>query len=64
LVKNKINNFQDFPAFRFRSSTNAEDLESFSGADLYSSYSAKKDHPTKTIDRAIKKVWASLWNLR
>ena len=56
--------FQDFPAYRFRSSTNAEDLESFSGAGLYSSYSAKKNHPTKTIDRAIKKVWASLWNWR
>ena len=64
LVKNKIGDFQDFPAYRFRSSTNAEDLESFSGACLYSSYSAKKNHPTKTIDRAIKKVWASLWNWR
>ena len=64
LVKNKIKNFQDFPAFRFRSSTNAEDLELFSGAGLYSSHSAKKDHATKTIDNAIKKVWASLWNWR
>lgn len=64
LVKNKINNFQDFSSFRFRSSTNAEDLEDFSGAGLYSSYSAKKDNPNKTIDRAIKKVWASLWNWR
>jgi len=64
LVKNRINNFEEFTAFRFRSSTNAEDLESFSGAGLYSSYSAKKDHATKTIDNAIKKVWASLWNWR
>jgi len=64
LVRTQINDFQQFSAFRFRSSTNAEDLESFSGAGLYSSYSAKKDHPTKTIDRAIKKVWASLWNWR
>jgi len=64
LVKNRINDFQDFYSYRFRSSTNAEDLESFSGAGLYSSYSAKRDHPTKTIDRAIKKVWASLWNWR
>ena len=64
LVKNKINNFQDFAAFRFRSSTNAEDLENFSGAGLYSSHSAKKDHQTKTIRNAIKKVWASLWNWR
>ena len=64
LVKNEINNFEDFPSFRFRSSTNAEDLEDFSGAGLYSSHSAKKDNPDKTIDRAIKKVWASLWNWR
>lgn len=64
LVENKINNFQEFEAFRFRSSTNAEDLESFSGAGLYSSYSAKKDHHSKTIEKAIKKVWASLWNWR
>lgn len=64
LIKNKIKNFEDFPSFRFRSSTNAEDLESFSGAGLYSSYSAKKENPGKTIDKAIKKVWASLWNWR
>lgn len=64
LVKNRINDFQNFYSYRFRSSTNAEDLESFSGAGLYSSYSAKRDHPTKTIDQAIKKVWASLWNWR
>jgi len=64
MVKNRIKNFGEFSSFRFRSSTNAEDLESFSGAGLYDSYSAKKGHSKKTIERAIKKVWASLWNLR
>ncbi|MCK3685786.1 PEP/pyruvate-binding domain-containing protein [Maribellus sp. YY47] len=64
MVKNKISNFKDFEAYRFRSSTNAEDLEGFSGAGLYDSYSAKKDDETKTIENAIKKVWASLWNFR
>lgn len=64
LVKQQINNFSDFPAFRFRSSTNAEDLEDFSGAGLYNSYSAKKGHQKKTIENAIRKVWASLWNYR
>ncbi|WP_167615493.1 PEP/pyruvate-binding domain-containing protein [Maribellus sediminis] len=64
LVKNRIENFEDFNAYRFRSSTNAEDLESFSGAGLYDSYSAKKNHDTKTIENAIRKVWASLWNFR
>lgn len=63
-VKTKIKDFRDFRSFRFRSSTNAEDLEFFSGAGLYDSYSAKKDHDTKTIESAVKKVWASLWNWR
>jgi len=64
LVKQKVNNFEKFSAYRFRSSTNAEDLEFFSGAGLYDSYSAKKDHETKTIENAIRKVWAGLWNFR
>ncbi len=63
-VEEKIDYFGNFSSFRFRSSTNAEDLESFSGAGLYSSYSAKKYDPTKTVDLAIKRVWASLWNWR
>ncbi len=64
MAQNKIENFKDFDAYRFRSSTNAEDLEYFSGAGLYDSYSAKKDDENKTIENAIKKVWASLWNFR
>lgn len=64
LVKSKIKDFADFDSYRFRSSTNAEDLEDFSGAGLYDSFSAKKYHSTKTIDNAIRKVWASLWNFR
>ncbi len=64
LVEDRIHNFADFPSFRFRSSTNAEDLENFSQAGLYSSYSAKANDPDKTIEKAIKKVWASLWNWR
>ncbi len=63
-VKTKIQDFQNFDAFRFRSSTNAEDLETFSGAGLYDSYSAKKNHQSKTVEAAIKKVYASLWNWR
>ena len=60
----KINYFDQFESFRFRSSTNAEDLENFNGAGLYDSKAAKKNHKTKTIDAAIKEVWASLWNFR
>ena len=64
LVRSRINDFNDFSSYRFRSSTNAEDLEFFSGAGLYDSKSAKKNHESKTIENAIKKVWASLWNYR
>ncbi|MCB0840137.1 MAG: T9SS type A sorting domain-containing protein, partial [Bacteroidetes bacterium] len=64
LVTSEIDDFRDFDAYRFRSSTNAEDLEIFSGAGLYDSYSAKKGDDKKTIENAIKKVWASLWNWR
>ncbi len=64
MVLSKIDNFAQFDSFRFRSSTNAEDLEDFSGAGLYDSFSAKKGSSTKTIEAAIKNVWASLWNWR
>lgn len=63
-VSDKINHFKTFDSFKFRSSTNAEDLEDFSGAGLYDSFAAKKGHATKTIENAIRQTWASLWNLR
>jgi pyruvate, water dikinase len=50
--------------FRFRSSSNAEDREFFSGAGLYESRSVILGDSTKTIEKAIKKVWASLWSVR
>ena len=43
-----------------RSSSNAEDLPNFSGAGLYSSVANVKTE--EEIIRAVKKVWASLWN--
>lgn len=45
-----------------RSSTNAEDLNGFSGAGLYDTVPNVKD--TKALEAAIKQVWASVWNLR
>ena len=52
-------------SLRYRSSTNNEDLPGFSGAGLYDS---KTQDPEETeedgIDKSIKGVWASLWNLR
>lgn len=48
---------------RFRSSTNAEDIKGFNGAGLYNSYTGVLGATdSKTVERAIKKVWASAWN--
>lgn len=57
---------RDFPGrpMRFRSSTTVEDLEGHSGAGLYSSTSAQPGEPGRTIERALRTVWASLWNPR
>jgi hypothetical protein len=49
---------------RFRSSTNAEDLEGFTGAGLYTSKTADPGDPNRTVADAIRKVWASVWSFR
>ena len=51
----------EFTTFRFRSSTNAEDAKGFSGAGLYQSKTVDLNDSTKTIEKGIKGVWASLW---
>ncbi|MEM1326844.1 MAG: PEP/pyruvate-binding domain-containing protein [Bacteroidota bacterium] len=61
-----LGDMQDaFPAgtsIRCRSSTNNEDLPGFNGAGLYDS---KTQHPHEGhIEKSIKQVYASLWNLR
>jgi hypothetical protein len=54
-----------FPAeqsIRCRSSTNNEDLPGFSGAGLYDS---RTQHPDEgPLDKCIKQVFSSVWNLR
>lgn len=50
-----------FDRFRFRSSSNAEDLKNFSGAGLYNSVTGTLSDDFKPFNMAIKKVWASLW---
>jgi len=47
---------------RCRSSTNSEDLKGFNGAGLYDSYTHRPDEGR--LETTVKKVWASLWNLR
>ncbi|MCK6505721.1 PEP/pyruvate-binding domain-containing protein [Myxococcota bacterium] len=50
--------------FRFRSSTNAEDLSGFNGAGLYDSESADPEDTDDPVDRTIAAVWASAWGFR
>jgi hypothetical protein len=64
LVNNSLKNSQGFTNFRFRSSSNTEDIEGFNGAGLYDSYTGIPGDQDKTIEKAIRKTWASLWNLR
>lgn len=57
-----IERLGEYRRMRFRSSTNAEDSEGFSGAGLYTSKTGEVGSEKKPIDKAIKKVWASLWS--
>lgn len=52
----------NFKNFRFRSSTNAEDMDDFNGAGLYDSKTGILGDSIKTFEKAIKQVWASAWN--
>ena len=49
---------------RLRSSTNSEDMPQFTGAGLYDSEAYDPTKPKKTIQKALKLVWSSVWNLR
>lgn len=64
MVEARLRQQQTFTNFRFRSSTNAEDMAGFNGAGLYDSKTAVIDHPNKTIEKAILEVWSSFWNFR
>lgn len=57
IVSNNVGN-----SYRFRSSSNAEDRDGFSGAGLYESKTGILNDTSKTIEKAIKAVWASAWN--
>lgn len=56
----------DFPntRMRFRSSTNAEDVNGFTGAGLYTSKTGDPNDPEKPVDVAMRKVWASVYRDR
>ena len=64
-IKRKIYELQyaNGARIRFRSSTNAEDIKGFNGAGLYGSYTGVVGNISdRTVEQAIKKVWASTWN--
>jgi hypothetical protein len=63
-VENKIKTVGNYERMRFRSSTNAEDIEGFNGAGLYESHTGILGDSNKSVEKAIKKVFASLWTLR
>jgi pyruvate, water dikinase len=56
----------EFPGIpmRFRSSTNAEDLEGFTGAGLYTSKTGNPNDPSRPVADAIRTVWSSVWYFR
>jgi hypothetical protein len=58
----KLGKQSEFKNFRFRSSTNAEDIDGFNGAGLYESKTGILGDSTKTFEKAIKQVWSSVWN--
>lgn len=64
LLLDKLNT--EFPEtrMRFRSSTNAEDLEGFTGAGLYTSKSGQPGDAVDPVEDAIRTVWASVWFFR
>lgn len=64
LVEDKVHSESPTMRVRFRSSTNAEDIPGFNGAGLYDSKTGIVGDPVRTVEKAIKEVWASLWNYR
>jgi hypothetical protein len=49
---------------RFRSSTNCEDLDGFTGAGLYESATGDPNDPSDPYDDAVRRVWSSVWRFR
>ncbi len=49
---------------RFRSSSTVEDVDGFNGAGLYDSNTGyRAGRPDRTVEWALKKTWASYWNI-
>jgi hypothetical protein len=70
ILEEQFGSYADTQGLRFRSSSSVEDIEGFSGAGLYDSNTGflkpeaqadEGDHK-KTVERTIKKTWASYWS--
>jgi hypothetical protein len=63
-VRDKL--IAEYPGIRmrFRSSTNSEDLDGFTGAGLHTSASGALDDPEDTVEDAIRTAWGSIWYFR
>jgi pyruvate,water dikinase len=61
-LNQKLGAQKKFKNFRFRSSTNAEDIDGFNGAGLYDSKTGIVGDSIKSFEKAIKQVWASVWD--
>lgn len=61
-VENKIKKGSAGNRYRFRSSTNAEDIKGFNGAGLYDSKTGIPGDSIKSVEAAIKSVWASIFS--
>ncbi len=64
LIENKITQQKQGDSYRFRSSSNAEDIEGFTGAGLYESRTGIRNNAKKSFEKAVKKVWAGVFNYR
>jgi hypothetical protein len=64
VIKRLESTGDEFMHYRFRSSTNAEDVKGFNGAGLYDSKTGSLTDAAKPVEKAIKAVWASLWDER
>lgn len=63
LLMGKLHSEYPHARMRMRSSTNAEDLEGFTGAGLYTSVSADVDDVEEVFED-IREVWSSVWYFR
>lgn len=64
MLVDKIN--KEYPGLRmrFRSSTNTEDLDGFTGAGLYTSVSGDPNDASRPVLDAVREVWSSVWYFR